>query len=119
VSVVILREIRARRQKRPAVQQFAEVRLAGAGALRLSGVRIFEPPRERLHDAPGRPSSADLVKQEAERRVADGTVPQLLKTFGSELSEWLHGKHPDLPQMAPQSVENVVRTIWQRGRSAI
>jgi len=91
---------------------------AGAGAM-TSVVRIFEPPRERLHDAPGRPSSRDLVRQEAERRVATRTAPRLLKTFGSELSVWLRETYPGLPQMEPRTVENVVRDIWRRGQSNI
>jgi hypothetical protein len=104
------------RPHRPMVRTYAEARFEGAGELKPPRVQIFEH-HERLHDAPGRPSSRDLVRQEAERRVADGTVSGLLlKTFGSDLSDWLRDNHPDLPQMKPRVVENVVRDIWRRAQ---
>ena len=74
--------------------------------------RIFEPPRERLHDAPGRPSSLAHIRREAERRAVTGTAPKRLKTFASELSAWLRKTYPDLPQMKPRSLENKIRDIW-------
>jgi hypothetical protein len=91
-----------------------EARWGGVGSMKPPRAQIFEH-RERLHDAPGRPSSRSLVKQEAERRVAAGLAPKLLKTFGSELSTWLRETYPDLPQITPRAVENVVRHIWRRG----
>jgi hypothetical protein len=48
----------------------------------------------------GRPTSRDLVRAEARRRLAAGTVPALLKEFGNELSIWLAENHPDAPSMA-------------------
>jgi hypothetical protein len=81
--------------------------------------KIFEPPRERLQDASGRPSSSAHILQEAQRREVTGTVPKRLKTFASDLSTWLRKTYPDLPQIKPDSVQNVVRKIWQRARRSI
>ena len=100
------------RQRLPQVHGAAL--FVGTGELKPPGVRIFEKPRERLHDAPGRPSSSDLIKREAERRVKAGTASRLLKTFASELSAWLRDNHPDLPQITSRAVENVVRNIWRQ-----
>jgi len=92
----------------------AEVRFAGAGGMKPPPVRIFEAPKERLHDAPGRPSPAAHVREEAERREHDGTMPNQLEKFGNDLSDWLRNTHPDLPQMKGRSIQNIVRDIWRR-----
>ena len=102
----------------PGKTQFAEARFEGTGGLKPPGVQIFEH-RERLHDAPGRPSSRELVRDEAKRRVAAGIAAKPLNAFGHDLSAWLRENHPGLPQMKGRSIENVVRDIWQRTQSNI
>jgi hypothetical protein len=99
---------------RPAgIEWTAAVRLEGTGGMKPPGVQRVEH-RVRHHDGPGRPSSKALVRQEAERRVAASTASPLLKTFSSDLSDWLRETYPGLSQMTPRGVENVVRDIWQR-----
>jgi hypothetical protein len=91
------------------------IRLPGGSDMRTIP-RVFESPKERLHDTRGRPSSKDLIRREAQRRVEAGALPRLpqLNRFGRALSVWLHETYPDLPQMMPRAVENIVRDIWRQ-----
>jgi hypothetical protein len=94
------------------------IRLRGDSGMR-AVPKIFPPPKERLHDARGRPSSKDLIRQEARRRLAAGDGPKLLSTFSRKLSTWLRETYPDFLQMKPRSVENVVRALWQQRQKSI
>jgi len=101
---------------RPAVGKVVEASavFSGESGGRLAP-RVFEAPRERLHDAPGRPSSLAHIRQEAQRRVAAGPLPkksEKVSGFACELSAWLRKTYPDLPQMKPRSLENKIRDIW-------
>jgi hypothetical protein len=60
----------------------------------------------------GRPSSRDLVRAEAQRRLDSGLVPSTLKEFGNKLSEWLRDNHPDAPPMAGPTVEDNIRDLF-------
>jgi hypothetical protein len=69
----------------------------------------------------GRPTSRDLVRPEAQRRLAAGEVPEelLLKEFGTALSNWLAENHPNAPSMSAERLEKCVRDLWHaagRGR---
>jgi hypothetical protein len=70
---------------------------------------------------PGRPSSRDLVRAEAQRRLNAGEVPTTLslKEFGTALSQWLATTHSGAPSMSGERVEKCVRGLWHasgRGR---
>jgi hypothetical protein len=117
----------ARREKKSSTQRQPEVivtregiPLRGSSGMRTIP-RVFEQPKERLHDARGRPSSKDLIRREAQQRVAAGTLPRLpqLNRFGRVLSAWLRETYPDLPQMTPRVVENVIRDIWKQRKKNI
>jgi len=60
----------------------------------------------------GRPSSRDLVRLEAQRRLDVDTVPATLKQFGNELSMWLAANHPGAPRMVGRVVERNIRALW-------
>jgi hypothetical protein len=84
--------------------------------------RIFERPRERRHDAPGRPSSLALVRAEAQRQVSAGPLPkksEQVSGFARELVAWLRKTYPDFPQMEPKSLENGIRDIWRLRQKSI
>jgi hypothetical protein len=74
-----------------------------------------------VSDAPGRPSSVNLVIEEAKRRLDSGSAPKLLKAFGRDLSKWLSETHPNSPQMQPEVVENNIRhhlrAEWKRSKN--
>jgi hypothetical protein len=82
--------------------------------------RVFEQPKERLHDRRGRPgASMQIIKREAQRRVAADELPNLrqLSVFSRALLVWFRKTHPNLPQ--PKNwrvVANSVRTIWGQRR---
>jgi hypothetical protein len=61
----------------------------------------------------GRPSSYNLIRTEAQRRLTSGMVPLTLKEFGNELSIWLQESHPDVPTMSGERVERCVRDLWR------
>jgi hypothetical protein len=68
---------------------------------------------QRRTGVPGRPSSADLLLPEAERRVGAGeALPSSLAAFAREMSEWLKSAHPCEPKLTPRSAENVLRAMW-------
>jgi hypothetical protein len=72
------------------------------------------------HKKPGRPTSEDLVRQEA-RRLLDASGGwqhrwHSLRQFTHKLSDWLAHEHPTMPQMVPKVVERHVRDIWQQHR---
>jgi hypothetical protein len=74
----------------------------------------------------GRPSSAELVLVEAERRLKAGAVPRTRKVFLQQLSDWLCDTHRETRQMASKTVgdhlrnNEAVRTLlpkaWLRRR---
>jgi hypothetical protein len=61
----------------------------------------------------GRPSSRDLVRAEAQRRLDSGEVPATIKEFGNALSTWLAATHSDAPSMVAPVVERCVRDLWR------
>ena len=69
--------------------------------------------------APGRPTSAHLVKLELQERHRRG---DMLTSFSQEcavLAQWLKAEHPDAPQMLQQSIENAVRLEYRKLKAAI
>jgi hypothetical protein len=85
--------------------------------------RVFEKPKERLHDRRGRPSAnMTIIKQEAQRRVDADELPRLqhLSVFAHVLCNWFKKTYPNLPQPKnPGSVENVIRKIWGQRQKSI
>jgi hypothetical protein len=78
-----------------------------------ANARIRRQVWQLVPDKPaGRPSSRDLIRTEAQRRLASGTVPLTLKEFGNELSVWLRENHPNAAPMAPPTVEDNIRDLW-------
>ena len=85
--------------------------------------RVFESPKERLHDKGGRPgASMQIIKREALRRVAADELPKLrqLSAFSRALCTWFGKTHPNLPQPKSwRSVANGVRALWGQRRKGI
>jgi hypothetical protein len=84
--------------------------------------RVFEQPKERLHDRRGRPgASMQIIKREALRRVAADELPNLrkLSVFSRALCTWFRKTHPTLPQPTQPSVENGIRGVWGQRRESI
>ena len=93
------------------------------------GLAFVEPFPEmffvRVHPAPavehpaqeaprrGRPSSASLVVEEAERRLRGSDkalhIPRGRKDFLVELSDWLRDKHPEARSMAAKTIGDRLR----------
>jgi hypothetical protein len=63
---------------------------------------------------PGRESSRDLVRDEAQRRLNAGERPKTLKAFAKRISDCLKKVRPKKPTMAPDRVESAIRDIWQK-----
>src|SRR6266436_7879567 len=63
--------------------------------------------------AAGRPTSRDLVRQEAERCLKACREVPLLKKLATDISRWLAVKHPTLPGMEPRTVEGLIRDLWR------
>jgi hypothetical protein len=73
-------------------------------------------PNDRT-GAPGRPTSAHLVRLELQRRKDCG---ELLPKIGAEaryLSEWLANTHQHLAPIKPRSAENVIRPKYNAWRA--
>jgi hypothetical protein len=68
---------------------------------------------------PGRPSSKDLIRTEAERRLVNSSAPDRLKKLATDLADWLHDAHPEAPQVRPKTIENNIRDLWREYRPAI
>lgn len=54
----------------------------------------------------GRPTSIQLILQEADRRCNLGDVPEHKIVFAEELSEWLAKNHPTHPKATPKAIGN-------------
>ena len=63
---------------------------------------------------PGRESSRDLVRAEAQQRLNAAKHPKTLKAFAKQISDWLKQHQPDKPTMSPDRVENAIRDIWRK-----
>jgi hypothetical protein len=83
--------------------------------------RVFEKPKERLHDRRGRPNAhMKIIEKEAQRRVDADELPRVrkLSVFARELCRWFSKTHPNLPQPKnPLSVANTIRKTWARRKS--
>lgn len=67
--------------------------------------------------APGRPSSAHLLKTEVERRRRANIVPpDTLEAYAKDLLEWLHREHPRAPPIKLRSAQNVLREAYRRAQ---
>ena len=64
--------------------------------------------------AAGRPSSRHLVFNEYERLDKAGKRSESLAAQAKALSSWLKITHPNLSQMTPKTVENVIRAIYRQ-----
>jgi hypothetical protein len=73
--------------------------------------------------APGRPSAADHIIDEANRRISSGeVVPERrgLARFARDLSDWWEAERrnftPPGPAVKPGTIENKVRDLWQNSQ---
>jgi hypothetical protein len=61
----------------------------------------------------GRPSSKELFREEARRRLAEGNdIPETLKEFANKLADWLKKNHPDAPTAVAKTIENDIPDLW-------
>jgi hypothetical protein len=63
----------------------------------------------------GRPTSMDLIKAEAQRRIDLGEIPKFLTEFTRELVEWFRSTpqaRRGAPVPKPRSLENPLRPLW-------
>lgn len=80
------------------------------------------PPAQPISPAPsnarpGRPSSQDLIREEAERRLtANADLPPTLTQFGDELAAWLRREHPDAAQMTGTTARHHISEMWNKWR---
>jgi hypothetical protein len=58
----------------------------------------------------GRPGSADLVREEARRRLAVDNNLRLME-LSRQLATWLI-EQPDVPSMGVRSIANAIRKVW-------
>ena len=72
----------------------------------------FPAIARRESGLPGRPSSKQLYRREAERRIAEGEYPESIAAFSRELAQWLKNTHPDQPASGAKAIENAVRDLW-------
>jgi hypothetical protein len=88
--------------------------------------QVVEPPTAVPFrtGAPGRPSAADAVYSEAERRISSGEVvprPRGLARFAQDLSDWWERERqkfsPPGPAMKAGTIENKVRELWQKSQA--
>jgi hypothetical protein len=65
---------------------------------------------------PGRPSSANIFKREAEDRLRRGELPkeQTLVAFCRALLKWFNEKHPSLPAPKLRPLTNIIRPVWKK-----
>jgi hypothetical protein len=66
----------------------------------------------------GRPSSGDLIREEAEHQLREGPLPKSFKEFANVLSKWLATNHPQAPSMSPGRVEKVLTDLRQQFKKA-
>jgi hypothetical protein len=59
--------------------------------------------------APGRPTSMHLVEVEYRVRCERGEAKTSIGAVAKELAEWLHDKHPNVPQLKPKTIANNLR----------
>jgi hypothetical protein len=85
-------------------------------------VRAIWPPRPPASyrtGAPGRPSAADFVLDEAKRRIAKKEVtPKVggLADFSRKLADWYDKNRKtfkQLPDLTAGTIENIVRDLWR------
>lgn len=80
-------------------------------------VRVYPAPavEHPVQEAPraGRPSSASLVLEEAERRLRSSDKALLIRRgrgkFLAELSDWLRNNHPEAPSIAEKTIGDHLR----------
>ena len=95
------------------VKSYNEGRVTGPG-INLSGVHVIEArftdlTRPSKSGVPGRRSSADLMFEEFERRVAAREVANKIGEEAKYLSEWVKSEYPTHPSMTPKTVANRIR----------
>jgi hypothetical protein len=87
--------------------------------------QVVEPPAVDPFrtGAPGRPTGADAIYSEAERRISSGEVvpqPRGLARFAQDLSDWWERERqkftPPGPAMKPGTIENRVRDLWHKSQ---
>ena len=66
--------------------------------------------------APGRPTSAHLVKQELQRRADAGELCEKLNQEAEHLSRWLVANHPRAAPMTPKTISNNFRATYSDAR---
>lgn len=69
------------------------------------------PPVIYRTGAPGRPTSTHIIKQEAERRIAQGEVLPTLKGEADYLSEWLSSSHKEAAPMTGKVIRDKIRAL--------
>jgi hypothetical protein len=63
--------------------------------------------------APSRRTAVHFVRQEIDRRLANGRPDCTLKDFAAGLCQWLKDNHPEAPQIGQSHMENVARSQWR------
>lgn len=58
--------------------------------------------------APGRPTSAHLVKLKLAERATEGETLKTCKAEAEWLSTWLKHEHPGVPQMKPKTLQTII-----------
>ena len=66
--------------------------------------------------APGRPTSAHLVKAELKRRATAGELCASLASEAEHLSQWLTSQHPNAPGMTKKTISNSCRDAYLSAR---
>jgi hypothetical protein len=54
-------------------------------------------------------TSAELIRAEHDRRVADGRYHASIGAEGRALSDWLAHAHPKVRMLKPRTIENIIR----------
>jgi len=85
------------------------------GSVKRGEVKFIEKNDDIGGGRTGKPSSKQLVRDEAERLLKHGYAGSK-KALASDLSAWLARHHQDEPQMKPAVVERNITDIWQMYR---
>jgi hypothetical protein len=97
--------------------QAAAAKFAGAGNLSAVVERGWFEWHPLVDDITrGRPSPAQLFRDEAQRQLASGELPPTLtlNAFARDLLAWLVREHPNVrPPKSVRVVERYVRKLWR------
>jgi chaperonin GroEL (HSP60 family) len=100
------------------LRDFDGVGITATGAVAQPAVETdWEPASDRT-GAPGRPTSSHLVEQRFSKRITAGIVLPSISEEAQWLSDWLKRTRPSFAPMTPTTVENRIRTEYNKYKAS-